>query len=336
MRRILLIKPKRIGDLLLLTPTITALKTAAPDICIDVLAYDRSATILAGLDNINRIWTLTGDGPEQRLSDNELLRISFDDVVELSGQPYAGELVADCWPDARKFHSLFYGHYGAFLSRVERVSTIASKHEWKNEHAMNRDWHVIKYALHIDLPTPKLEYASYDPQVSVPGIVTAKRFAVLQPFSKDPDRTWHRENWQMLASELLSRNLFDEIAIPFGSDKEEVDAKSIANGNPRCAIPSVILNFAQHASLLRRSSLCISCNTGVMHLAAAVGTPVVAVWGATPIKVWHPLCQVFKIVCQDQIVDADMARNGRHTPQQGEIGSNRVETVRAAINQIAK
>jgi len=335
MRRVLLIKPKRIGDLLLLTPAIAALKTTAQDIRVEVLVYDKSAAILDGFTCIDRVWTLTGDGIEQRLRENELLQIDFDDVVELSGQPYAGELIADCWPDARKFHSRFYGHYGNMLSMVERYSKLASKHKWKNEHAMVRDWHVVGGALRMDLAEPKLEYPLGAAQVPVPGMPTAKRFAVLQPFSKELDRTWPRENWRILVTELLDRNLIDEIAIPFGSDKEELDAKWIANGLPRCAVPPVKLSFAQHAALLRRASFCISCNTGVMHLAAAVGTPLVAVWGATPIKVWHPLSPVFKIVCQDRIVDAAMARDGMHAPQQCEIGSNRVETVCSAFAQIA-
>lgn len=73
--------------MLLLTPTIAALKSVAPATRVEVLADDRSTAILSYFPTIDRVWTLTGDGPAQRLADNssELLETKFDAVIELSG-----------------------------------------------------------------------------------------------------------------------------------------------------------------------------------------------------------------------------------------------------------
>ena len=58
--RILLIKPKQIGDSLILTPTITAIKTAYPDAEIWVMVRTGCEGILAGCPDIARILTLAG------------------------------------------------------------------------------------------------------------------------------------------------------------------------------------------------------------------------------------------------------------------------------------
>lgn len=332
MQRILLIKPKRIGDLLLLTPTVAALKSVAPAMRVEVLAYDGSTAILNYFSAIDRVWTLTGDHDGQRLADDsrELPKTKFDAVIELSGQAKAAEILRDC-TSSRRFRSELYGRYGHNASMAQGCSSIASKPGWLNEHAIRRDWLVVRRALDVaDLPAPVLRFPVMAENCPLPVEIT-ERFAVFQPFSRDVDRTWAAENWRRLAKELLDQRVFTDIVIPFGSDNERQKAQWIADGITGCGVTSSRLDFAAHAALVARAKACISCNTGVMHLAAAVQTPIVAVWGATPIKVWHPFCDRFVVVCENQIIPASAARAGTSPIQEGAIDANTVQTVFEAI-----
>ena len=139
MRRILIIKPQRIGDLLLLTPTLSALKNQVPDARIELLVRRSSAKILESFPKIvDRVWTITGEGPDERLTDDALWDRHFDNVIELSGQPFAGKVLCSC-KSHRKHHSLLYDRYGDNLSMVERCSKLRSLSSWENEHAMDKD-----------------------------------------------------------------------------------------------------------------------------------------------------------------------------------------------------
>ena len=318
--------------MLLLTPAVAALKSVAPAMRVEVLAYDRSTAILGYFPAIDRVWTLTGDGAAQRLADDsrDLLDTKFDAVIELSGQAKAAEILRDC-TSSRRFRAELYGTYGHNGSVAQGCSSIASKPEWLNEHAIRRDWLVVRHALDVqDLPEPVLRFPPIAENSPLP-VKTGERFAVFQPFSRDLDRTWRAENWRQLAKELLGQRVFTDIVIPFGSDDEWQIAQGIADGIAGCSVPGSRLDFAAHAALVARAKACISCNTGVMHLAAAVQTPMVAVWGATPINVWHPFCDRFVVVCQNQIISASSARAGTSDIQEGAIDANTVQTVFEAV-----
>ncbi|MFT3868801.1 MAG: glycosyltransferase family 9 protein [Nibricoccus sp.] len=269
MRRVLIIKPKRMGDMLLLTPTLSALKAEDPRIHINILTYDKSAKILEDFPKIDHVWTVTGDGREQKLTkgSEDLLDIHFDDVIDLSGQPYAAKVLHDCI-GTQKFRSILYGNYGASLPLAERCSIEKSQPAWADEHAMLRDWLVIKYSLEIHgLPKPKLDFPVRDTNFPALTPPIAKRFAVFHPFSSHTDRTWSSENWRALAIELLNHRIVEEVIIPFGSENERHIAAWIADGITGCRVPEHIITFAAHAALVRRTTICVTSNTGVMHLA---------------------------------------------------------------------
>lgn len=335
MRRILIIKPQRIGDLLLLTPTLAALKSCDSRIRIDVLVCDHSAGILERFSKIiNRVWTII-EGTEDRLSDDStaIFDVPFDAVIELSGEPFGGYVLAHCRSE-RKFRSNLYGKHGSNHSKVKRCSKLASRPTWEAEHAMDKDRLVIQAALGVRIPrtNPIFPVRKTDFPVLIPTI--REPFAVFQPTSRDPTRTWAEEEWRTLAKYLLRMRMVEEVIIPFGSHEEGKRAASIARGVTGCRLSPPGLSFHAHAALVQRAAVCVSCNTGPMHLAAAVNAPIVAVWGRMRIKKWYPLCDRFSIVCQNRIISAASVRRKKSPVQQGRIEANEVGTVARAVAEI--
>lgn len=333
-RRVLLIKPKRIGDLLLLTPTVLALKQVSPGIRVEVLAYDKSEKILEGFHGaIDRVWTVTGDWPTQRLTDDSLLKIRFDDVIELSGQPYAAEILNQCIA-ANRFRSVLYGDYGEKAWVAAERAKLIFRPEWRNKHAACRDWLIAKEALQLpELPKLELKFpkAKDGPLASK---AKEESTAVFYPFSRDPDRTWPIEKWRMLAEKILQGGDIQRIIVPYNSPTERNQAMGIAKEIRGCCVPEEPPSFSLLADLARRATVCVTCNTGIMHLFAAVGARIVAVWGVAPIIVWHPFCESFRVVCGDQVISMEEARSEASPIQECLIGSNNVDTVIAAIAQL--
>jgi ADP-heptose:LPS heptosyltransferase len=260
----------------------------------------------------------------------------FDDVIELSGRPFGGKMLYLC-KSGKKHHCRPPISYKGNSSIVESCSKLSYEESWKNEHAMERDMRVIERALGVQLPRsiPIFPMQNAEFPVLVPPI--QEPFAVFQTRSDDPKRTWPRDRWKTLAKRILEEGTVKEIVIPFGSVKEGYDAAWIADGISGCRIPCGRLPFDVHAALVQKAVVCVTCNTGVMHVAAAVKkTPIVAVWGNTKIKKWYPLCDRFRIVCRNKVFNEDGVRRMKVDSkyQEGPIKANLVHTVACAIAKI--
>jgi ADP-heptose:LPS heptosyltransferase len=103
--------------------------------------------------------------------------------------------------------------------------------------------------------------------------VEHENFAVIHPFSGSPRKNWPLEKFRAMADEL-------ERTIPVrwcaGSD------------DPPLAGAVQISDLYELACWLARAQLYVGNDSGITHLAAAVGTPVLALFGPTDPAVWAP------------------------------------------------
>lgn len=103
----------------------------------------------------------------------------------------------------------------------------------------------------------------------------AKPFVALHPYATHPDKAWPREHWNSLASLMEGAGL-DWIVIG-------KDPKPLFPGNPKDLTGKTDLR--RTCALLSRASALVTNDSGPMHLATAVGTPVTALFGPTS-KAW--------------------------------------------------
>ena len=102
-------------------------------------------------------------------------------------------------------------------------------------------------------------------------------------------KEWNRANWIYVINGLTDRNI---PVILTGAEKDRIAAEAVYGG---CKNPEMILNMAgkmnlkETAGCLEHARTVVSVNTGIMHLAAAVGAPLVALHGPTNVKRWGPL-----------------------------------------------
>ena len=110
------------------------------------------------------------------------------------------------------------------------------------------------------------------------------RFLALHPGSGSPRKNWPVERFAALADALAPQEPF---ALIDGPADYEVSAR-LANIAER-AVPVRDRSVSFVAALLRRARLCVGNDSGVSHLAAAVGTPTLALFGPTDPFVWGPV-----------------------------------------------
>lgn len=117
------------------------------------------------------------------------------------------------------------------------------------------------------------------------GLAAGKPFAVLAPMTTWPSRCWPEERYAALGDALARQLGYASVLIGSARPEERSAVARIASQMDSEPIQAAgVLNFRQMAALIARSSVLISGDTGPMHVAAAVGTPSVSLFGPTPVR----------------------------------------------------
>jgi heptosyltransferase-3 len=120
-----------------------------------------------------------------------------------------------------------------------------------------------------------------------------KRWVVLHPWAagyRSELREWAQEKWVALAMSVLAWDY--GIVITGGpSDRERAEALANAIGGQENAVMCVAgrTTLAESVSLLEQADAVVSVNTGLMHIAAALDRPLVALHGPTNPRRWGPV-----------------------------------------------
>ena len=139
-------------------------------------------------------------------------------------------------------------------------------------HAVERNRRLAAAALGYS-PGPELDYGL--PREA--GGRHSLSVVLLTATSRD-DKLWPEGHWVSLGRALASRGL--TVLLPGGSLKERQRAQRLASQIPGAqAVPP--MNLTGLAQLLAHARLAVGVDTGLSHLAAAVGTPIVALYTAT-------------------------------------------------------
>ncbi|HUH92613.1 MAG TPA: lipopolysaccharide heptosyltransferase I [Casimicrobiaceae bacterium] len=92
------------------------------------------------------------------------------------------------------------------------------------------------------------------------------------------DKLWPEAHWQALAEHVLNAGF--AVVLPWGTAAEKLTSERIAHGSA-CIVPGARRSLPELASLLARAVWVVGVDTGLTHLAAALGTPTVALFTAT-------------------------------------------------------
>lgn len=110
------------------------------------------------------------------------------------------------------------------------------------------------------------------------GLGNGPALVAIAPGAAHATKRWPPLSWIALAREL--RGTGAEIVV-LGGEEDATLAKWIAAAAPGAVSVAGVLSLQETGAVLRRSAALISGDTGVMHMATGVGTPVVALFGPT-------------------------------------------------------
>jgi len=105
------------------------------------------------------------------------------------------------------------------------------------------------------------------------------QYAVLNPGAAWPNKRWPPEWFGAIARRLRMKHGLP-VAVIWGPG-EELLAESVAVASDGAAIPTGSTSLADLVAVLKRATLLVSGDTGPLHIAAALGTPIVGIYGPT-------------------------------------------------------
>jgi len=145
--------------------------------------------------------------------------------------------------------------------------------------------HYLKFAEYLGVPTAPLEWSfslSADEVRAVELIIGRIRpaFAVLFVGARWKSKLWFAEQIAACADTLSAEFSLDVVLLGSKDDQELAQSASaltkhqVANLTGKTSLREAI-------GIIQRATLAVGPDTGLMHIAAAVGTPVISLWGAT-------------------------------------------------------
>jgi heptosyltransferase-3 len=272
--RILLIVLRRLGDVLLATPLLRSLRRAYPDAAIDVMVYAGQEGMLEGNPDCNEVIA----------------------VAPYPGAAGYAALVRQRWRRydlALTTQTSDRSHLYAFLfarRRVGLVPDLGWSSAWKrascSAYAVLDD--VDTHTVVQNLVLADLLGIARQPEVVPPRAEfehALSSYAVLHPYPKFNYKQWTPEGWRDLIRWLRREGL--QVVLSGGPDPQEV-AYNAALAPGEVVDMTGKLTLGALPALYRKARLFIGTDTSATHLAAACGTPTLALFGPTnPVK-WGP------------------------------------------------
>ena len=301
-RRILIVVMRRLGDVLLATALIRSVRRAWPQARLEVLVNAGSAAVLVGNPDIDRLWV----------------------QPERAGFWKSLRLAAALWRRFDLSISALYNdrpHLWAFIASPNRAGVVPPRDHpgarWKrwsmdawceldldHVHAVEQYLRIAD-ALGIPRinevvpprppanPLPVDGAAEEAPAHETPRAAEgANEYVVLHPSPLYRYKAWTVEGWRALTRHLIDRG-FDVRLTGGSAEAERALLQAIVEGlsdDQRAHVADLggALPFAALTPLIEGARLFVGPDTSVTHLAAATGTPTVALFGPSHPIAWGP------------------------------------------------
>jgi heptosyltransferase-1 len=144
-------------------------------------------------------------------------------------------------------------------------------------HAAERMRRLVAQAMGYEAPA-EIDYGLRIKGEARPDWLGAEPYLVCLHATARRDKVWAEANWAALAQVAAAQGL--SVVAPWGGESERQRSKRIAAAAPGGIVPPR-LGFRDMASLLAGAAAVVGVDTGLTHLASAVGAPVVAIYAAS-------------------------------------------------------
>jgi ADP-heptose:LPS heptosyltransferase len=292
-RRILLVRLRLLGDVVLTTPLIRAVRRRFPEAHLSYLVEPAAAAAVRGNPHLNEVLVAPKRRGVARWMDDvalarRLRRERYDLVIDLHGGPRAACLA---WATraATRIGYTIKGRAWMYTHAVERLDDLLPRHSVVNQ------WDLLT-PLGIGPPDPARDAIEIVEDADAARSVDLKlRAAEIRPehvvivihvSAGNPFRRWPAEAFVTLAVRLAAADDRRRVVMTSGPSEGRAAARIVSAARQRLGrhgyrVSDPDLNVAELHALTGRAAVYIGGDSGPLHVASGTTTPIVALFGPT-------------------------------------------------------
>jgi heptosyltransferase-2 len=282
------IGPRWVGDMVMAQCLFSALKELHPNAAIDVLAPAWAAPLVKRMPELRQQidFPLKPGALEFtiRRRFGRLLRGRYDMAYVLPGS-WKSALIPFFARIPRRFGNLREMRYG-LLTDIVPLPDAVKRRTAQAYFGLAQGGHFRPPHLTVDAGNQKELLARFE--------LKAGEFVAMMPGAEyGPAKRWPSESYAGLAREMMAKSF--KVAL-FGSKNDRDVTAEIAALAPGVVDLAGKTRLEDAIDLIAAARLAVSNDSGLMHVAAAVGTPVVAVYGSTSPENTPPLAEQRELI----------------------------------------
>jgi ADP-heptose:LPS heptosyltransferase len=282
---VLAIRPRNLGDVVLVTPALRALRRGHPNAELHVVTDPPYAALVGALPGVTQVWPLERTGGGTLRLTGALRARRFAWAVDFFGNPRTAVIAARSGAAQTAGYDL-RGRGRAYRVRVARTQQDASG---RREYAA---------ATHVRLALAAGGVADgTDPRITLPEAARATAAERLLGLVRDPGRaiglvaagSWPTKTWPIGHAARLARGLLAEgreVLLLDGPGEEGVTASLAALVPGLAVLPRC--DVLELAAVIGRLGAVVGTDSGPRHLAVALGVPTYSWFGPTHPDNWTP------------------------------------------------
>jgi ADP-heptose:LPS heptosyltransferase len=298
-RRILIIRPDRIGDVVLTTPLIRSLRQSFPKSFIGVMVHPSNAALLAGNPHIDE---LLMDDPT---GDHAGRKGFWKQVRMLRERKFDTGLMP--FPRERHAWMMFFAGIGTRVGVGHKLYQMLTFTKFVSRRKYIPLRHEAEYMLDLGLKigatsrdtTPELfltedEKTKARRELISRGVSFDIPVVGINPISRGSSPNWRPERYTELAERLL-----DRFSVVINLGPHEVQERPIFSRAEDKGAIVLAQSLREHMAAVSQFDLLVSPSTGSMHIAAALGVPTLSLFcplTASSPKLWGPLGNRSKVM----------------------------------------
>jgi heptosyltransferase-2 len=293
-KKIVIMRTDRIGEVLLSTIAVDAVRKQYPVSSVTFVTSAYSKPLIEGRDDLDEVITADTKSKKKWIVKavqlaSVLRKRKFDLAIILNPHKMLHLAVFLAGIPCRAGYSRKWGFLLNRKIRDERGE--GKKHEVEYTMDLLRSLGIEEMEPVLHLPVEERAEGSITKIFSKKGIDPDKPVIAIHPGSSNPVKIWSSDSYAELVRKVKTELNCNVVIL--GTADERILSEDIIKKANRGAINLVgDLDLKELAALLARSALFIGNDTGPMHMAAALGVPVIAIFrqeapGAGPTR-WRP------------------------------------------------
>lgn len=273
-RSVLFIRPGGIGDAVLLIPAIHSFRSKYPKARITVLAEKRNGAVFTLCSVIDEILHYDNNG-ELFMA----LRGSYDAVIDTEQWHRLSAVVA------RMTRAQILIGFGTNV----RSRLFTHPHDYEHNDYEETSFLRLLTPLGITVTQTSVPFLTVPtPAVSVARVLLGELanipFVVIFPGASIPERRWGADNFRQVAKRLSAKGVSGVVV---GGEDDRVEGERIVADTGWLNLIGRT-SLQESTAIIERSSLLVSGDSGILHIAVGLGVPTVSLFGPGREKKWAP------------------------------------------------